>query len=175
MSGQPIAFGFRLKEMDRRSHADEVKSRLQPKRQSRIPIGSPLVQPADGRAQRSVCFIEANVDTALGRQGHRGDSRPQFRPHQPEVPAGLTKLVPKILAILLCPTGLAREIRLDVNLRFGEQLTLQIENHRPNALRSLVDGQDEVSHGVWLFLESCWWMHSRTDARRDDAQLGPAK
>ncbi len=68
VDGQPIAFGFRLEEMNCRFHADDAKARFQPKWQGRIPTGSPLVQPADGRTKGSLFFIQANGDTTLGGQ-----------------------------------------------------------------------------------------------------------
>jgi hypothetical protein len=61
----------------------------------------------------------------------------------PERLAGLAQVVPEVIALLLRPAGLAREIRFDMDLGFRHQLAMHVEQHGTHTLRALVDGQQQ--------------------------------
>ena len=104
-------------------------------------FGLALIQPEHRWAQRLTLFVDIDHAAALGGQRHTLDQAPVDIHLLPELRTGLAQAGPVILRVLLSPARLSGVIRFKLDFALGEQIALQIEQQRANALGAVVDGQ----------------------------------
>ncbi len=154
--GDPAGFGFVAEEVDGVAHADGAKGRVPPPGQLRLGVGTALVEPDDGRAQRLAVLVEIDHRRPL-----RGDDQAAYRSlwhlaGRPQLQAGPAQGAPEFLGIVFDPARLRRLVAVDHHLRLGHQIAAQIEEQRAHALGAVVDGQQViVAHGFSPCMQVC--------------------
>ena len=149
--GDPVAFGFVLKEVDRLQHADGPKSRFPPPRQFWDIFSAALIQPNDGGAQRLALLVEHDGGGALRGDDHAGDGTLGHRGLGPQLLTGLTQALPEGLGVVLQPTGLRRLVAVDSYLGLVDQIALQVKQQGAYALGAVVNGQQVgFAHSAWV-------------------------
>ena len=150
----PVRLGLGLEIGDRLGHAAERERQPPQPADALEAIRTALIQPEHRRAERVPGAIDVDDGAALRGEA---DAR-QPPPHIAQ--AGSFGLLPQELAgpaqggpidvgRLLGPAGLLGEIgRFQRHARFGEQGAPGVEKQRTQALRAVVDGEDQVAaHG----------------------------
>ena len=140
MLGDPVAFGFVLKEADGVHHANGPENDLPPPRQFRDFVSAALIQPDHGRAQRLALLVEHDGGGALRSDDNAGDGALGHCGFGPQLLAGLTHALPEGLGVVLQPAGLRRLVGIDRHLRFVNQVAMGIKKQSAHALGSVVNG-----------------------------------
>jgi hypothetical protein len=99
----------------------------------------PLVEPTYSGAQWLAICTHGHHCGSLSGDGHGPDRFPGNLKLIPELMAGLTESLPKILGMLFCPAWLGRKVGLDLDFTLGHQLAIPIKDHSADTLGAVID------------------------------------
>ncbi len=141
---QPVDLRFGLKIGDRFVHTHQLQDHAPQPADRLQTVRAALIEPDDGGPQRFTLPIYVDHRAALGR--HR-DPRKGGLIHGallPEFLAGPAQRLPVVSHVLLGPARLPGEVGIDHDLRLGDQLAVQVEHERADALRAVVNRQNQI-------------------------------
>ena len=144
MPGQPVDLGVALEGVDGALLADQREGQRPPRPDCRHGAGASLVEPGDHRME-AVAFVVHRHDRGALRRCR--DTAQLLAPCvllPPQLPAAARRGLPERLAVVLVPARVRRLIVVEGFLRPPDQIARQVEEQGADALRSAIDGQQQV-------------------------------